>query len=245
MEDVIEEAEDVESQQQQQQQQQQQSVLLRTDNNDDWYELQPGEEGSFPARQASFRSRHRSISYRGGSERSSRRHHKKKKSAWQKFKDFVRVVFSYVFSSVGICVLVMIYLFLGAYAFMAVEGEAEAEANVTFQVAAYRKKFVQRLWVITDRLNTLHPGNWTEEVAVEIATFQADFIAQVGDGYAGQDVPTPKWSYSGSLLYAITVITTIGKSLFTLCDQNYNNSSLNSHRITSRIANGFEENVLF
>ncbi len=94
---------------------------------------------------------------------------------------------------------------------MEIEGVAETERAVRFEVAAFRRRFVRRLWLVTEELNTLHPEDWEAEVAGRVQEFQDNFIAQVGDGYAGQDVPDPKWSYSGSLLYAITVITTIGK----------------------------------
>ena len=177
------------------------------DDGGEWFEL-----ASFAPRE----DRLRSISYRS-SERGSRRRHRgssrrKKKSAWQKFKDLLRSFFAFVFSSVGICVLVNVYLFVGAYAFMALEGEAEKASAVRFEVEAERAGFVDRLWRVTDRLNTLHPGNWTEEVRAEVERFQGHIIARVGDGYAGKDVPTPKWTYSGSLLYTITVITTIGET---------------------------------
>lgn len=94
---------------------------------------------------------------------------------------------------------------------MEIEGVAETERAVRFEVAAFRRRFVRRLWLVTEELNTLHPEDWEAEVAGRVQEFQDNFIAQVGDGYAGQDVPDPKWSYSGSLLYAITVITTIGE----------------------------------
>ena len=196
---------DVRGQQQQRQQQQQQELEPVVDYDaPEWFELEPREQ-----------ERLRSISFRsssGGdqdqdhqhsrhhSRRSSSRRRRKKRTTWDKFKELLRSFFAFVFSSVGICVVVNVYLFVGAYAFMELEG---------------RRRFVDRLWQVTDRLNTLHPGNWSLEVRAEVARFQEHIIAQVGDGYAGQDLPTPKWSYSGSLLYAITVITTIGMEYYT------------------------------
>ena len=73
----------------------------------EWYEIAPFDP----------RDRHRSISYRSserdsGGNRSSRRSRRRKKTLWQKFKDFLRSLFTFIFSSVGICVLVNVYLFL-------------------------------------------------------------------------------------------------------------------------------------
>ena len=50
-----------------------------------------------------------------------------RKTAWQRFKDLFRSFVAFVFSKVGICVLVVGYLLLGAFAFQAIEAPAEAE----------------------------------------------------------------------------------------------------------------------
>ena len=177
------------------------------DAEDDWYELAP----------QPVSRRGRSLSQRSSHSGSRGRHRRAKKSAWQKFKDLLRSFFAFVFSSVGICVLVNVYLFLGAYAFM--ELEHPAEIGTRFRVAEYRNSTVDRLWAVTDKFNTLHKANWTEAVRKEVRAFQEHIIGQIGDGYAGLDVPVPKWSYSGSLLYAITVITTIGKKFVARTDE--------------------------
>ena len=50
-----------------------------------------------------------------------------RKTAWQRFKDLFRSFVAFVFSKVGICVLVVGYLLLGAFAFQAIEAPAEAQ----------------------------------------------------------------------------------------------------------------------
>ena len=60
---------------------------------------------------------------------------------------------------------------------------------------------------------TLHPQNWTDEVAEVIKKFQDHIIAEEDRGYDGHDGHPNQWTFSGSLLYSITVITTIGKQL--------------------------------
>ena len=60
-----------------------------------------------------------------------------KKTAWQRFKDFFRSFVAFVFSKVGICVLVVGYLLLGAFAFQAIEAPAEAE--IKYNVKEFRE----------------------------------------------------------------------------------------------------------
>ena len=61
-----------------------------------------------------------------------------KKTAWQKFKEFFRAFVAFVFSKVGICVLVVCYLLLGAFAFQAIEAPAEAE--IVYEMGKFRDK---------------------------------------------------------------------------------------------------------
>ena len=73
---------------------------------------------------------------------------------------------------------------------------------------------MKHLWRITEEYNTLHPANWTIEVSQIIQEYQARIISEVRDGYdvsaVDNDIPGYKWTFTGALLYSITVITTIG-----------------------------------
>lgn len=134
-------------------------------------------------------------------------HQPPKKTLWQKFKDAFRAVIAFVFSNVGICVLVLGYLILGAFMFQHLEAPLEVRVS---PVVGKRRDIVEQLWNITERYNTLHLANWTSEVSAIIMQYEEEVISAVGEGYDGQDIPTNLWTFSGALLYSITVITTIG-----------------------------------
>lgn len=130
------------------------------------------------------------------------------KTVWQRFKDAFRTVIAFVFSNVGICVLVLGYLILGAFMFQHLEAPEEVRES---PVVARRRNTVAALWNITERYNTLHQANWTTEVVALVALYEEEVILAVKEtGFDGQDIPVNLWTFSGALLYSITVITTIG-----------------------------------
>ena len=143
--------------------------------------------------------------------RSSRRprstHIPPRKTVWERFKDGFRSVIAFVFSNVGICVLVLGYLILGAFMFE----HLEAENLGVSPMVERRALTVARLWNITERYNTLHKGDWDKEVKRVVADYQEVVIEGIEEGFDGTDYPSTQWTFSGALLYSITVITTIGE----------------------------------
>ena len=132
------------------------------------------------------------------------------KPLWRRFKDALRALTAWVFSNVGICVLVIGYLLLGAVMFMELEGP---DGAVRSHVPDLRRETVGRLWDVTERYNTLHPDSWSKEVTMIIVDYQAAIIEAEEQGYDGNDIPTNLWTFSGAFLYSITVITTIGEEI--------------------------------
>ena len=123
--------------------------------------------------------------------------------------DSLRAFVAFVFSKVGICVLVIGYLLVGAVMFQNLEGPDEEKKR--YEMEHFRSESVKLLWKTTEEFNTLHPKNWTLKVSHLIQEYQERIILEARKGYEGSDIPDPKWTFTGSLLYSITVITTIGK----------------------------------
>ena len=56
------------------------------------------------------------------------------RSKWSRFKDGFRTFVAWVFSNVGICVLVVGYLLLGAVCFQQIEGPEELKISFRYEV---------------------------------------------------------------------------------------------------------------
>lgn len=130
----------------------------------------------------------------------------------------------------AICFLVLTYNLLGGFLFLAIEGNTGAEETA---VAAskpnlsqsqststdLRSKTVERLWSITEDLNILYKENWTKLAAKELMDFQKVLIKTIKGGVSLENRISYehegdyRWTFSSSFLYALTLITTIGKNL--------------------------------
>lgn len=71
----------------------------------------------------------------------------------------------------------------------------------------FRNDTVYQLWSLTKKSNVLKENEWINNVSHFIELFEKETIKRVKTaGYTGD----LQWDFSDSLLYAITVVTTIG-----------------------------------
>ena len=130
-------------------------------------------------------------------------------SCLQRFKSAVRQTLAFLFTQVGVCCLVAAYMILGAVIFAAVEAESQMrEAELA---AEQRKEFAADLWNVTLHTNVLYGREWRESAEKMLAEFQERVVDNVRGGYTGTDPGVRIWTFSSSLMYSLTVFTTIGK----------------------------------
>uniref|UniRef100_A0A0A9YAP1 TWiK family of potassium channels protein 18 n=2 Tax=Lygus hesperus TaxID=30085 RepID=A0A0A9YAP1_LYGHE len=128
----------------------------------------------------------------------------------QKIKDGIRTFLAFMFSNVGIICLVVGYTIAGSFVFMTIEGSVHNTR--THKVAQERNKTAEKLWRLTCcEYNPLVEDPWKSAANESLLAFQRFVVAAVLEqGYEGEDYGGNRWSFSGSFLYSLTVITTIG-----------------------------------
>ncbi|KAL8588118.1 hypothetical protein ACOMHN_059492 [Nucella lapillus] len=118
----------------------------------------------------------------------------------------------FLVSHVGLTCLVVAYSIMGGFIFQALEGSNEVR-RIT-HIHEIRMRHVSKLWNVTDELNIFDPFLWREKANAVLTGFQLEIYEAVKDkGWDGTDNVTSKelqWTFAGSLLYSVTVVTTIG-----------------------------------
>jgi hypothetical protein len=119
----------------------------------------------------------------------------------------------FLFSHVGLTLMVAAYSVLGAVIFMHLEAPYERHARSV--MSKLRREHVNDLWRYTKSLNILHYQNWTTSAEDVFRDFQRQVYKAIKEqGWDGMDDVAEaelRWSFSGALLFSVTVITTIGK----------------------------------
>lgn len=120
-------------------------------------------------------------------------------------------------SAVGVSLLLLVYLMTGAVMFMILGNQENAVQQPGRSVDADGRLLektmatVDRLWSITEDLNILYRDNWTHLARVEMRHYQDQMVRtlrhiMLEERYSFRQT----WTFPMSLLYAITLITTIG-----------------------------------
>ncbi|XP_069956747.1 TWiK family of potassium channels protein 7 [Cherax quadricarinatus] len=134
-------------------------------------------------------------------------------------------------SNLGVCALVLLYTVAGAFVFTTIEGgdmslqldtgpapprDSAVMESIRQHARGLRHETVEHLWTITESLNILYRDNWTRVAEQELLKFSEKLLNRL---HEEQPPPNPapttahasyQWTFAGSFLYSLTVITTIG-----------------------------------
>ncbi|XP_013196116.1 potassium channel subfamily K member 18 [Amyelois transitella] len=120
----------------------------------------------------------------------------------------VRQLLAFLFSNVGITVLVVGYTIAGAFMFQAIEGASEMER--VNHMALERNNTAHYLWQnVTLTLNLFNETALKDRISSELKQYQVKVVLAVRRGWDGGR-SSRQWSFSSAFLYSLTVITTIG-----------------------------------
>uniref|UniRef100_A0A1B6C1K9 Potassium channel domain-containing protein n=1 Tax=Clastoptera arizonana TaxID=38151 RepID=A0A1B6C1K9_9HEMI len=120
----------------------------------------------------------------------------------------VRCLASWLTHNLILSLIVLGYVLLGGIVFQALEGGHELRHRTI--IKNFRDDCLKELWLITERLNVLYERNWTHLVDAQLRKFERSVVETTkASGYHLQDKEM-HWSFSGALLYSVTVVTTIG-----------------------------------
>jgi hypothetical protein len=155
----------------------------------------------------------------------------------EKFKNFCAKMTTFFFSRVGLCFLVVGYVALGGIIFKSIEGtheEAKARNKTLINdVVDYKTDhLVLEIWNMTKFELVFHEKNYTNKLKSKIVDSQKNLTDAIKDGYKGPaHHNVTKWTYPGSILYSVTIVTTIGMYHFFLTLILSNNFYLDSYTL--------------
>ncbi|KAH8320026.1 hypothetical protein KR074_011430 [Drosophila pseudoananassae] len=135
---------------------------------------------------------------------------RKEKPAFDRFKDHCRHFTAFMFSNVGIILLVTFYTIGGAFIFQAIEifeyERLKLEKPHRFIARNFSGEALTRIWDLTsENISFFDRRVYRRRVNDVLLEYQRAIVKKQ---LKGPDVE--QWSFSGAFLYSLTVITTIG-----------------------------------
>ena len=86
-----------------------------------------------------------------------------KTSCLEKIKNFFRAFLTFMFTQVGVIVLIASYMVCGAALFQNIEADSQMVQAVTAEKA--RQNYTHHIWLVTNEYNVLRPKQWKQKVS--------------------------------------------------------------------------------
>ena len=156
-----------------------------------------------------------------------------------------------MFSRVGLFFVMIGYVALGGWLFQALE--AGNEENMRRSMSFELNATLYKLWEEILRVNSYpyqdKKGNFTAYATQELEKFEITVIRQVQQGFDGRTKPDadPDWNYFGAILYAVTLVSTIGKRFSSVAEKTFDLARLSPGygHITTKTTQGKIATILY
>jgi hypothetical protein len=135
-------------------------------------------------------------------------------------KNCCKKVLKFLFSHIGLCGMVVAYSVLGGFIFRHLEQTNERmECQTAFELyEPAENDTMYKLWQISTNFRTDDDIDYALKEFQKVLQSYRKVVLDLGyDGrncsmYGETNGPTYAWNFAGSMLFSVTVITTIGKS---------------------------------
>ena len=139
----------------------------------------------------------------------------KHRRRYNQFKNACAKITTFLFSRVGLCFLVIGYVALGGIIFMSIEGlheqlEKANNRSIMNDIDTETENLAVEIWNMTKNEMVFHEKNYTQKLKTRLVTFRKILSNAVKQGYSSLN--STKWTYPSSILYSVTIVTTIGKN---------------------------------
>ena len=160
-------------------------------------------------------------SKKGKSKKETQKEHElhQKTKNLEKFKNACKKITTFLFSRVGLCFVVVGYVVIGGFIFRHIEGtfEQEEKANnktLRNDMDSLTDHLIFDIWNMTKYELVFHEKNYTMKLREKLDVYQKNLTESVKEGFKGNsNQNATKWTFPGSILYSVTIVTTIGESI--------------------------------
>ena len=121
-------------------------------------------------------------------------------------------VLTFIFSNVGLTLIVALYILFGGLIFQAIESNQEQQNNEKYQdEASSADVLVEEIWNMTKSNLIFDEETYFTNLKTMIFRHKSNYLGALLKGYQPYDNIDEFWTLSGSILYSTTLVTTIGK----------------------------------